>query len=134
MLQKSLTTTIAIKDYILANYDSSIIQESLENLEYYKVDIIMSFSESVTGKRNVNSGEKSCSEIQYYMQNLMKKAKEFDVSKLNIEVIGIKRDCRKVKIVLEDSLGYFNIKGLAENDLFAEQLSEELVNIGTSMK
>lgn len=94
----------------------------------------MSFSESVTGKRNVNSGEKSCSEIQYYMQNLMKKAKEFDVSKLNIEVIGIKRDCRKVKIVLEDSLGYFNIKGLAENDLFAEQLSEELVNIGTSMK
>ncbi|OKZ94238.1 MAG: hypothetical protein BHW15_00245 [Coprococcus sp. CAG:131_42_139] len=134
MLQKSLTTTIAIKDYILANYDSSIIQESLENLEYYKIDIIMSFSESVTGKRNVNSGEKSCSEIQYYMQNLMKKAKEFDVSKLNIEVIGIKRDCRKVKIVLEDSLGYFNIKGLAENDLFAEQLSEELVNIGTSMK
>ena len=133
MLQKSLTT-IAIKDYILANYDSSIIQESLENLEYYKIDIIMSFSESVTGKRNVNSGEKSCSEIQYYMQNLMKKAKEFDVSKLNIEVIGIKRDCRKVKIVLEDSLGYFNIKGLAENDLFAEQLSEELVNIGTSMK
>jgi len=129
-----LTTTIAIKDYILANYDSSIIQESLENLEYYKIDIIMSFSESVTGKRNVNSGEKSCSEIQYYMQNLMKKAKEFDVSKLNIEVIGIKRDCRKVKIVLEDSLGYFNIKGLAENDLFAEQLSEELVNIGTSMK
>lgn len=134
MLQKSLTTTIAIKDYILANYDSSIIQESLENLEYYKIDIIMSFPESVTGKRNVNSGEKSCSEIQYYMQNLMKKAKEFDVSKLNIEVIGIKRDCRKVKIVLEDSLGYFNIKGLAENDLFAEQLSEELVNIGTSMK
>jgi len=134
VLQKSLTTTIAIKDYILANYDSSIIQESLENLEYYKIDIIMSFSESVTGKRNVNSGEKSCSEIQYYMQNLMKKAKEFDVSKLNIEVIGIKRDCRKVKIVLEDSLGYFNIKGLAENDLFAEQLSEELVNIGTSMK
>lgn len=134
MLQKSLTTTIAIKDYILANYDSSIIQESLENLEYYKIDIIMPFSESVTGKRNVNSGEKSCSEIQYYMQNLMKKAKEFDVSKLNIEVIGIKRDCRKVKIVLEDSLGYFNIKGLAENDLFAEQLSEELVNIGTSMK
>ena len=134
MLQKSLTTTIAIKDYILANYDSSIIQESLENLEYYKIDIIMSFSESVTGKRNVNSGEKSCSEIQYYMQNLMKKAKEFDVSKLNIEVIGIKRDCRKVKIVLEDSLGYFIIKGLAENDLFAEQLSEELVNIGTSMK
>ncbi|MFR3897339.1 MAG: hypothetical protein ACLTYQ_08100 [Coprococcus sp.] len=129
-----MTTTIAIKDYILANYDSSIIQESLENLEYYKIDIIMSFSESVTGKRNVNSGEKSCSEIQYYMQNLMKKAKEFDVSKLNIEVIGIKRDCRKVKIVLEDSLGYFNIKGLAENDLFAEQLSEELVNIGTSMK
>ena len=113
MLQKSLTTTIAIKDYILANYDSSIIQESLENLEYYKIDIIMSFSESVTGKRNVNSGEKSCSEIQYYMQNLMKKAKEFDVSKLNIEVIGIKRDCRKVKIVLEDSLGYFNIKGLS---------------------
>lgn len=129
-----MTTTIAIKDYILANYDSSIIQESLENLEYYKIDIIMSFSESVTGKRNVNSGEKSCSEIQYYMQNLMKKAKEFDVSKLNIEVIGIKRECRKVKIVLEDSLGYFNIKGLAENDLFAEQLSEELVNIGTSMK
>ena len=129
-----MTTTIAIKDYILANYDSSIIQESLENLEYYKIDIIMSFSESVTGKGNVNSGEKSCSEIQYYMQNLMKKAKEFDVSKLNIEVIGIKRDCRKVKIVLEDSLGYFNIKGLAENDLFAEQLSEELVNIGTSMK
>lgn len=129
-----MTTTIAIKDYILANYDSSIIQESLENLEYYKIDIIMSFPESVTGKRNVNSGEKSCSEIQYYMQNLMKKAKEFDVSKLNIEVIGIKRDCRKVKIVLEDSLGYFNIKGLAENDLFAEQLSEELVNIGTSMK
>ena len=129
-----MTTTIAIKDYILANYDASIIQESLENLEYYKIDIIMSFSESVTGKRNVNSGEKSCSEIQYYMQNLMKKAKEFDVSKLNIEVIGIKRDCRKVKIVLEDSLGYFNIKGLAENDLFAEQLSEELVNIGTSMK
>ncbi|GEM_PF-1053799 len=134
MLQKSLTTTIAIKDYILANYDSSIIQESLENLEYYKIDIIMSFPESVTGKRNVNSGEKSCSEIQYYMQKLMKKAKEFDVSKFNIEVIGIKRDCRKVKIVLEDSLGYFNIKGLAENDLFAEQLSEELVNIGTSMK
>ena len=134
MLQKSLTTTIAIKDYILANYDSSIIQESLENLEYYKIDIIMSFPESVTGKRNVNSGEKSCSEIQYYMQNLMKKAKEFDVSKLIIEVIGINRDCRKVKIVLEDSLGYFNIKGLAENDLFAEQLSEELVNIGTSMK
>lgn len=129
-----MTTTIAIKDYILANYDSSIIQESLENLEYYKIDIIMSFSESVTGKRNVNSGEKSFSEIQYYMQNLMKKAKEFDVSKLNIEVIGIKRYCRKVKIVLEDSLGYFNIKGLAENDLFAEQLSEELVNIGTSMK
>ncbi len=126
--------TIAIKDYILANYDSSIIQESLENLEYYKIDIIMSFPESVTGKRNVNSGEKSCSEIQDYMQNLMKKAKEFDVSKLNIEVIGIKRDCRKVKIVLEHSLGYFNIKGLAENDLFAEQLSEELVNIGTSMK
>lgn len=129
-----MTTTIAIKDYILANYDSSIIQESLENLEYYKIDIIMSFPESVTGKRNVNSGEKSCSEIQYYMQNLMKKAKEFDVSKLIIEVIGINRDCRKVKIVLEDSLGYFNIKGLAENDLFAEQLSEELVNIGTSMK
>ena len=126
--------TIAIKDYILANYDSSIIQESLENLEYYKIDIIMSFPESVTGKRNVNSGEKSCSEIQDYMQNLMKKAKEFDVSKLNIEVIGIKRDCRKVKIVLEHSLEYFNIKGLAENDLFAEQLSEELVNIGTSMK
>ena len=48
--------------------------------------------------------------------------------------ISIKRDCRKVKIVLEHSLGYFNIKGLAENDLFAEQLSEELVNIGTSMK
>ena len=65
--------TIAIKDYILANYDSSIIQESLENLEYYKIDIIMSFPESVTGKRNVNCGEKSCSEIQDYMQNLMKK-------------------------------------------------------------
>ena len=51
--------TIAIKDYILANYDSSIIQESLENLEYYKIDIIMSFPESVTGKRNVNSGKRS---------------------------------------------------------------------------
>lgn len=55
-------------------------------------------------------------------------------AQLNIEVIGIKRDCRKVKIVLEHSLGYFNIKGLAENDLFAEQLSEELMNIGTSIR
>lgn len=34
----------------------------------------------------------------------------------------------------QEELGYFNIKGLAENDLFGEQLSEELVNIGTSMK
>ena len=69
-----------------------------------------------------------------YIRLIILFMKEFDVSKLNIEVIGIKRDGRKVKIVLEDSLGYFNIKGLAENDLFAEQLTEELVNIGTSMK
>ena len=69
-----------------------------------------------------------------YIRLIILFMKEFDVSKLNIEVIGIKRDCRKVKIVLEHSLRYFNIKGLAENDLFAEQLSEELVNIGTSMK
>ena len=37
------------------------------------------------------------------------------------------------KVSVEDGV-LLLIKGLAENDLFSEQLSEELVNIGTSMK
>ena len=100
--------TVAIREYIVSKYNAQILCESLAVLEYYKIDIIMSFPNILFSKCN----------------------DDYPLSKLNIEVLYMRKNEKEIKIVFEHNLGYYTIKGLDEFDPDANDLSKELSKVG----
>ncbi len=122
--------TVAIKEYLITKYNAQILHESLAMLEYYKIDIVMSFPDRLFPKHNDDLGNKSKGNSMLNMRELMDGAKHYPLSKLNIEVLNMKKNGKEIKIVLEHSLGYYTIKGLDEFDPDADDLSKELSKVG----
>lgn len=122
--------TIAIKEYIVAEYNAQSLQESISTLEYYKVDIIMSFPEILPRKHNDTFDRNDKVNLLINMQELVNEAKHYPLSQLNIEVWMMRINSKEVKIVFEHRLGYYTIKGLDEFDPNLDDLSRELCQVG----
>ena len=122
--------TVAIREYIVSKYNAQILCESLAVLEYYKIDIIMSFRNILFSKCNDDFGNKSIDNSMLNMRELMDRAKHYPLSKLNIEVLYMRKNEKEIKIVFEHNLGYYTIKGLDEFDPDANDLSKELSKVG----
>lgn len=122
--------TVAIKEYIVSKYNAQILCESLAVLEYYKIDIVMSFPNILFSKYNDDFGNKCKGNSMLNMRELMDMAKHYPLSKLNIEVLYMRKNEKDIKIVFEHNLGYYTIKGLDEFDPDANDLSKELSKVG----
>lgn len=87
--------TVAIKEHIVSKYNAQTLHESSAMLEYYKIDIVMSFPNILFHKYNNDLGNKSKVNSMLNMRELMDEAKHYPLSKLNIEVLYMKKIQKK---------------------------------------